>query len=337
MRYFLGIDGGGSTTRAVIVTEACEVLGRGEAGASNHYAVGAQAAADNCRIAAEQALGDAGRVSPGFTVQNITAWGFGLAGVRREGDAFVMRGKLSGLVGRMPWVLDTDAAAAQAGALGGQPGVILIAGTGAIALGVNKADERFYADGWGPLLGDEGSGYWIGLEALRETCRAADGRAPKSGLGSAILTALGLPHPDALVQWIGSPETPREHVARLAQLVFDRATAGEPAALEIREQAATHLAQTAAAAAIAMLQRHQEMVPGVVEPLGVPFALCGGLFEDDHFKAITGYAIGEKMVELKRKFQPLGAWQIVKPQYDAAIGAALLARKSVKKPGKGGR
>lgn len=330
MPYFLGIDGGGSTTRAVLITETREVLGRGEAGASNHYAVGAQVAGDNCRLAAEQALADACRVAPGLTSQSITAWGFGLAGVRRESDAFVMRGQLAHLVGRTPWVLDTDAAAAHAGALGGQPGVVVIAGTGAIALGVNRANERYYVDGWGPVLGDEGSGYWIGVEALRETCRAADGRAPKSGLGSAVLMALGLPSADALVQWIGAPETPRDQIARLSQLVFDRATAGEPAALEIRERAAIHLSQTATAVALAMLQRHQEIAPGVVEALGLPFALCGGLFEDDHFKAVTGYAIGEKMVELKRKFQPLGTWQIIKPQYDAAIGAALLAQKTVR-------
>ncbi len=330
MPYFLGIDGGGSTTRAVLITETREVLGRGEAGASNHYAVGAQVAADNCRLAAEQALADACRVAPGLTPQSITAWGFGLAGVRRESDAFIMRGRLADLVGRTPWILDTDAAAAHAGALAGQAGVILIAGTGAVALGVNRANERFYADGWGPLLGDEGSGYWIGLEALRETCRGADGRAPKSGLGSAVLTALGLPSSEALIQWVSGPEVPRDQVARLAQLVFDRALAGEAAALEIRERAALHLAQTASAVAVGMIQRHQETAPGVVEALGVPFALCGGLFEDDHFKAVTGYAIGEKMVELKRKFQPLGAWQIIKPQYDAAIGAALLAQKTVR-------
>ena len=59
----------------------------------------------------------------------------------------------------------------------------------------------------------------------------------------------------------------------------------------------------------------------------LPVALRGGLFEDDDFRARVGFAIGEKMVEMKRDFLPLGAWKVVRPQFDAAIGAALLAQK----------
>src|SRR5690606_26409477 len=135
------------------------------AGPSNHYAVGPEAAAENCRVAAEQALTDARRFEPSLTASDIAAWGFGLAGVRREHDAFLMRGRLGSFIGRAPWVLDTDAAAAQSGAFGGDAGIVLSAGTGAICLGIDEDNERYYADGWGPLLGDEGSGYWIGQEA----------------------------------------------------------------------------------------------------------------------------------------------------------------------------
>ena len=329
MQFFLGLDGGGSSTRAAVVTDTLEVIGRGQAGASNHYVVGAEHAAQNCRMAAEQALADARRFEPGLSAQTISAWGFGLAGVRREHDAFLMRGHLGHFVGRAAWSLDTDAAVAQIGAFGGGPGLVLSAGTGAICLGINDDNERFYADGWGPILGDEGGGYWIGQEALRVTCRASDGRVAKSSLASAVLTSLNLADCDALVQFVHSDSGSREQIARLSQLVFDVAAAGGQAAIEIRERAVANLSRTAAAVARAMLVRAGEKAIGAVAPMDLPISLRGGLFDDDFFKASVGYAVGERMVDLKRDFLPIGSWRIVKPQFDAAVGAALLAQKSI--------
>jgi glucosamine kinase len=333
MQFFLGVDGGGSSTRAAIISDTLEVIGRGEAGASSHYVVGPETAAQNCRIAAEGAIADARRLEPQLTHHNLAAWGFGLAGVRREFDAFIMRGHLNELVGGAPWRLDTDAAAAQSGAFCGAPGIVLSAGTGAICLGINAEDGRFYADGWGPFLGDEGGGYWIGQETLRAVCRASDGRAPKTSLANAVLTFLNLPDSDALVHWVHAPSTSREHIARLSQLVFDVATAGGQTAIEIRERAIGHLAASTLSVARAMLTHEQENAAhhalGAPAPLDLPIALRGGLFEDDFFKASVGYAIGERMALLKRDFLPLGVWRIVKPQFDAAVGAALLAQKSL--------
>lgn len=329
MQYFLGVDGGGSTTRASVVTDTLEVIGRGEAGASNHYVVGADVAARNCRNAAEEAIADARRIEPPFTRQAISAWGFGLAGVRREHDAFVMRGHLNQVVGGGPWTLDTDAAAAHAGAFNNGPGIVLSAGTGAICLGINSDGDRFYADGWGPILGDEGAGLWIAQEALRAVCRAADGRAAKTSLSGALLTALNMPDCQALVQWIHAPTTTREEIAKLSSLVFDVADAGGQTAIEIREAAVSHLTTSTLAVAHAMLKREQEKSIGKPLPLDLHIALRGGLFEDDFFKASVGYAIGERMAYLKRDFLPIGAWHIVRPQFDAAIGAALLAQKAL--------
>jgi N-acetylglucosamine kinase-like BadF-type ATPase len=329
MHYFLGLDGGGSSTRAVVVTDTLDVLGRGEAGASNHYAVGPQVAAQNCRTAAEAALADAHRIEPSFSRNAISAWGFGLAGVRREQDAFLMRGQLNALVGGAPWTLDTDAAAAQSGAFCGAPGIVLSAGTGAICLGVSARGERFYADGCGPILGDEGGGYWIGLEALRVVCRVADGRAPKGSLSSAVLTTLNLADCGALVQWVHAPSTTHDQIACLSQLVFDLAAAGGQAAIDIRERAVDRLATSVTAVAHAILTREQQLAIGAPEPLDLPIALRGGLFEDDFFKATVGYTVGERMTFLKRDFLPLGAWRIVRPQFDAAVGAALLAQKAL--------
>jgi len=329
MKFFLGLDGGGSVTNAVVVNDMFQILGRGQSGASNHYAVGTEVAAQHCREAAQHALLEASRVEPTLQTSDLAAWGFGLAGVRREHDAALMRKELQKVVQGKPFILDHDAAAAQSGAFVGGAGVVLSAGTGAICFGVDDCGERFFADGWGPILGDEGGGYWIGQEALRATCRAGDGRVAKSSLASAVLTSLNLADCDALVQFVHSDDGSRERIAQLSQLVFDVAGAGGQAAIEIRERAVANLSRTAAAVARAMLVRAGEKAIGAVAPMDLPISLRGGLFEDDFFKASVGYAVGERMVDLKRDFLPIGSWRIVKPQFDAAVGAALLAQKSL--------
>ncbi|RYG70462.1 N-acetylglucosamine kinase, partial [bacterium] len=179
MRYFLGIDGGGTATRAVLIDGKREVIGRGTAGPSNHYVVGPAQAAQQCAAAATAALEDARRMGAEFNTNEIAAWGFGLAGVRRASDHALMEGFLSEVCPRA-FSLDTDVVAAHAGAFSGQPGIVLSAGTGAICFGADEFGEKYYADGWGPLMGDEGGGYWIGIEALRAVCRSLDGRGPQT-------------------------------------------------------------------------------------------------------------------------------------------------------------
>ncbi|HVF11002.1 MAG TPA: BadF/BadG/BcrA/BcrD ATPase family protein [Abditibacteriaceae bacterium] len=330
MKYFLGMDGGGSETRAVVMTDAFEVIGRGVAGASNHYVAGVEQAATNCALAAEDALADARRLAPDITRDAIAAWGFGLAGVRRESDAAAMRPYLNQIVSNRPWSLDTDAAAAHSGAFTGGPGIILSAGTGAICLGIDDHGERFYADGWGPLLGDEGSAYWMGMEALRAVCRAADGRGQRTRLTAPILGALNVANCDALVQFMYSDRCTRDQIARLSRVVISMAEAGAQVAISIRDRAVAHLGNTAAATARAMLTRVQERA-GFAQPVPqeIVIALRGGLFDDDFLRASVGYTVGERMVELKRDFLPLASWRVVKPQLDAAAGAALLAQKLV--------
>lgn len=327
MKYFIGVDGGGSQTRAVVVNDTFQVVGRGEAGPSNHYVVGLPAAAANCRQAGDAALLDAGRIEPQLRRDAIAAWGLGLAGVRREGDASLMRAQLAPLVG-VPFVLDHDAAIAQSGAFGGDEGIVLSAGTGAICFGVDEDGARFFADGWGPMLGDEGGGYWIGQEALRAVCRAADGRGPRTRLSAPILNALNVPDCDALVQRVYASGFERERVARLAQIVFDTANAGGGVSASIRERAVSHLASSVEAVVRALMTRARETAaPQQPAPREIAICLRGGLMDDDHFRAAVGYDIGQRMVNLKRDYWPIEGWRIVKPQYEAAVGAALMALK----------
>lgn len=326
IKYFIGIDGGGSETRAVVVSDALEIIGRGAAGPGNHYLTGPAQAARNCGAAAEAALEDAMRVEPGLGRGTLQGWGFGLAGVRRPGDTAIMRDALAHLPGSLPWVLDNDAAAAQAGAFAGGSGILLSAGTGAIALGINDYQERFYADGWGALLGDEGSGYWMGVEALRAVCRDSDGRGPRTRLSLPVLQALKLANCDDLVQFIYSPQCTPDQIAALARVVLEMAETGAEVAVQIRERAVGYLGLSVVAVARQMLNRLQSL-SAQPAPVDLAVALWGGVLEDDYFRAAVGFEIGERMVDLKRDFLPLGSWRVVRPQFDAAVGAAILVQK----------
>jgi hypothetical protein len=250
--------------------------------------------------------------------------------VRRSADALMMRGFLSEICGR-PFALETDVVAAHAGAFAGDPGVVLSAGTGAIAFGADEYGEKFYADGWGPLIGDEGSGYWMGVEAMKAVCRDQDGRGPKTRLVAPILGEMQVPSVDELVRLVYSPQCTRERIAALSRIVLEMAETGSNEAADIRGRAVAFLTRSVVATSRALLERRRERAVATnptspVPPLDLAIALRGGLFENDFLRASMGYAIGEAMVELKRDFLPVATWRVVKPQYDAAVGAALLGQ-----------
>ena len=332
MSVLVGVDGGGSSTRAVVVRaegETVEIMGRGSAGPSNPYIAGASQAAAHCETAAQEALTAAARIMPGLSRADIAAWGFGLAGVRRATDAAMVRPHLGSIVGRSLLFLDTDAVAAHAGAFGGGVGVVLVAGTGAISVARDSEGETFYADGWGPLLGDEGGGYWIGIEALKAVCRSADGRGPQTRLTAPVLSSLSARDTSEIVLRIYRNGFEREQIAKLSQVVFDTAAGGARVAAGIRDRAADALAQSAAATARALLTRRRErgLNGGEGSAIELAVALSGGLFEDELFRGSVAYRVSERLVELKREFLPMAGWRIVRSQFDAATGAALLARK----------
>lgn len=139
----------------------------------------------------------------------------------------------------------SDVVTAHAGALGGSPGVLLIAGTGAAALGAD-ADGIRLVDGWGPDIGDFGSGSWLGREAARAVQRAAVGLAPETRLSEAVVESIR-PAGD-VVSWIAEGGSVARRLGSLAPLVLDAAEAGDPVAHQIATEAVRLLTATAVAA-----------------------------------------------------------------------------------------
>lgn len=127
-----------------------------------------------------------------------------------------------------------DAEAAHRDAFDGGPGVLVTAGTGSVAWGTDDGGRVVRVGGWGPLVGDEGSGYILALEAVRAVLRARDGRGPETALTAALLDATNAEEPEELVDWVARED--RAEVAELAPVLMDVADAEDPVATSLVDE-----------------------------------------------------------------------------------------------------
>lgn len=240
MRLFLGVDGGQSSTTALIAGETGRVLGAGAGGPCNH--VGAAEGRRKLARAVAGCVGDA-----------CAQAGLDAASVRFEAACFGMSGGpadkreiLAGILSAGKLLVTTDAVIALAGATAGGPGIITIAGTGSIAFGRNAAGGWARAGGWGYIFGDEGGGFDIARRALRAALRFEEGWGPQTALHPALLAATDAADANDLLHRFYTQEWPRPRVAELAPLVDHAARAGDSVARAILEEAARELAALAA-------------------------------------------------------------------------------------------
>jgi N-acetylglucosamine kinase-like BadF-type ATPase len=233
--FFLGIDGGGTKTRCIIGDEK-SVLGTGSGSGCNIVRVGEACARDSLSAAIHEACVHAG-VSP----QQIARTCAGVAGAADDGVASLVQRVLIDIVGGAIEVVG-DMEIALHGAFGGGAGVIMIAGTGAIAYGRNDRGETARAGGWGRLVGDEGSGHWIGVQAIRAALREYD-RGANSGLLRELMRALDVRSVHDLAVQANSDPVPE--FARLFPLVLAAEESGDATAIEVLLRAGAELAATA--------------------------------------------------------------------------------------------
>jgi glucosamine kinase len=221
----IGIDGGGTLTRAVIADERGKEVARAESpgavASADAPGAAATAVSDAVRLTAERA----GVVLP------VDAMWAGLAGAGTSAARSAVARELQTATLARLVIVGTDVEAAFHDAFGRGPGILLIAGTGSIAWARNARGSVVRVGGWGERLGDEGSGHAIGIAALRAVARAADGRGRSTVLQSMILEHLALDGPDALIGWTGKA-TKRE-MAALVPLVSRAAAEGDPVAADI--------------------------------------------------------------------------------------------------------
>jgi len=235
---YVGLDGGGSKTRAVVAGPDLVPLGRGGGPPSNASRMSLSHILEVVQEAVAEALNGAGA-----TLEDLVGLCCGLAGIEVSGMAERVQMALARSF-RMRITLATDARIALAAATQGPvdgPGIVLISGTGAIAFGRRTDGREARAGGWGPLLGDEGSGYAIAREGLSAVLRDFDGRGPATLLRSTVLTSEGVSAPSELLQRVLRDSRPSE-IAAFFPLVLDAARKGDEVALGIFQRAGAELA-----------------------------------------------------------------------------------------------
>ena len=214
----LGLDGGGTQTRAAVATASGEIIGRGGAGACNLAAVQPAEALQAALAAADIALKEAGQGRA--AVESLCA---GVAGVSYAARRDQFEAGLQDAFPRARVAVEPDYVVALAGATGGKPGVIVIAGTGSVAYGENASGERHRTGAYGYLIDDGGSGYGVGRTALAAVLRAADGTGEPTCLSARILDALGLSAPADLIPAVYGGKLSRVEIAGLSRTVAQAA------------------------------------------------------------------------------------------------------------------
>jgi N-acetylglucosamine kinase-like BadF-type ATPase len=233
----LGIDAGGSKTLALLATSDGRIVAEGRAGGANLRTHGELAVEKALDAVIDQVLTGTGERPASVCL--------GIAGVDREDDARTIRGIVRRLGFRDRTLIVNDALIALVAGAGRPSGLVIVAGTGSIAYGVNGAGEAARSGGWGPVLADEGSGYWIGRRALVAVMRHADGRGPRTTLTPLVLQRLALERPDDLVTEIYEGAERRQLVAGLGPLVEQARAAGDAVAAEIMTEASIELVSAA--------------------------------------------------------------------------------------------
>ncbi len=247
MDSVVGIDGGGTRTRAAIMDRERRVLGQGEGGPSNIDDVGEAAARDNIADAVDAARDRAGLPRGAFDAAFL-----GMAGVTSDHDRAVIR-RIALTLSLAPQErigVDHDCRIALAGGLSGRPGIVLITGTGSSCYGRTADGAHWMTGGRGHLVSDEGSGYWYGLQSIRAAVRHYDGRGPQTVLHDQVLDALAITDIDGLMHRLYVIGVSRAEIASLAPLTIAAAEAGDYAALAMIEVGARELAECVAAAAV---------------------------------------------------------------------------------------
>lgn len=300
-QFFLGVDGGGTKTHVALMNEAREVVGEGTAGPSNPLRVGVETAVSNIVKAADQAI-DAAEILR----VDIAAATLGLAGVRRADIKQSIKASFTEQIRIRKTTVITDAEIALFATTLGEPGIVVIAGTGSICLGKNAKGKMAIAGGWGPLAGDEGGGVGIAQTALHAVAKASDGRGIATTLSKRASEYFRASGPENLIVAIYSPQVDNSRIAGFAKFVVEAAQEGDAVAETILQEAGAELG-LAACAVIEKLR---------LKRYKVPIGCVGSVFK-------AGALLTKPMIETIHTIAPKAF--LTEPEMPPAHAAALMA------------
>jgi N-acetylglucosamine kinase-like BadF-type ATPase len=287
--FFLGVDGGGTRTRVALVDEAGHECARAEGPATLIDPANPNATIGVITDLCREVVSIGGADLP---VEGLWA---GIAGAGTEPTRGVVETALREAGLSSSTSVGADAEATFHDAFPSGPGILLLSGTGSIALARGADGSRLRVGGWGVHLGDEGSGYRIGMWALRALVRGEDGRGVATDLRDPVLKVLGLAGPADLIKWITSAR--KADVASLVPLICQVAEAGDQAATNVIEKAVDELVGH-----VRTLMRRLEPWPATPE-----VALAGGLLKEDRPLRLRVIRALEELPCLPRDHAPDGA------------------------------
>ena len=307
MRTYLGVDGGGTKTRFLLLDETGTVLAAHTEGPAYHVEIGAEALRSMLGQGIKTTLRRGGVAASHLTFAflGLPAYGEDRAAVP------LLDAAPSRALPAARYRVGNDMVCGWAGALAGEDGINVVAGTGSIAYGEYQGRSA-RAGGWGELFSDEGSAYWLAREGLRLFSRMSDGRTPRGALYERVRQQFGLQNDlDLCGALYGKSAAQRSQFAQLSKLVTEAASAGDEQAAALFERAAHELAEIVDAV------RDQLQVPQATE-LAVSYS--GGLFQ---LGDLLLTPLQAALTGTPRKYRFLGSR--LPPDAGAALQAAKLS------------
>jgi N-acetylglucosamine kinase-like BadF-type ATPase len=232
-RYVMGIDGGATKTLAAVLDMHTNALHCAHGGPSNEDAVGVAAA-----VAVLLEVADAALERAGIDRRDLARAVLAVAGTDTDSIArHVLASRTEG------WIVVNDVVGAWATATGAAPGVGAISGTGSNVFGVGPRGQPWRTGGWGHLLGDEGSGYWLGIESIKAALRDRDGSGPATALSQALIDFYDVASVEALASLVYSEPLTKGEIAAFATRASNVADDGDAVARGMYERGAAELAR----------------------------------------------------------------------------------------------
>jgi glucosamine kinase len=303
----MGVDGGNTTSRVVLADVYGKVLGYGKSGPASTDGVNVEAAKKHIQEAVDAAWKDAGQIP-----QPVSASFWGMAGVVSEPDRNLIREIVSGLRISDPKFIgiDHDIRIALSGGLGNMPGIALIVGTGCSCYGRTQGGDSARVGGWGHLLDDSGSSYFLGLEAIKKVVRSADGRSGVTSLTEVILNHYDIQDVQEIMNQVYVKGAGKVDIAALAPLVLAEAQKGDKSANAIVSAGLNELAILVKVVSEKLRFSHDEK----------RLTITGGLAHSgDLYKNGLYSAIRSQIPDI----------QIIEPLLPPVLGAVLLALEMI--------
>jgi len=295
-RFIMGIDGGATKTLAAVLDLHTKALHFAHGGPSNEDAIGVETAVHALLQVADEALARAG------IAQHVLAMAvLAVAGTDTRAIARHVRAART-----EDWIVVNDVVAAWATATGAEPGVGAISGTGSNVFGVGPHGRPWRAGGWEHLLGDEGSGYWLGIRSIREALRDRDGSGPPTALSHAAVEFYAAESIEALAALVYSKPLTKGEIAAFATEAAKIAQRGDAVARELYERGGAELGRQIAVVIRETGLQHAE------DPF--PVGLIGSAFK-------AGPLLVDPLAAIVREAAPRARLSVVEM---APVGGSLL-------------